>query len=1612
MNRFIILTTFGLILLTSNLFATHPVSHTSGAPAALQIQVDSVRHITCQYSTGYIALSASGGESPYAYQWADGANGAVRSNLSAGAYKVTLSDALGAEAILQIDIQTNTTLPAANAGPNVSVACSNAILTLNGTGATGPQYSYLWSAANGGSIQSGATTLTPVINHSGTFTLAVTNSQNGCTAFDMTVVSATAEPPTVSATGGTLNCIQQSVSLSAALGNANTIVNGWMGPFGYNSTLISPSVTVPGTYTVKVTDTLSTCSAQATATVSLNTQMPVVTATAGGTLTCAQTSVLLNGESTPAGLLYAWSGPNNFFSTLQDPTVTLAGPYTLVATNPINGCTGSATVNVASNTAAPSVTASVSGNLTCTTQFVGLSSTASPAGVSYLWSGPGGFSSGIANPTASTAGVYTVRVTHPQSGCTATASVTVTANTTAPGATATGGTITCAAASVTLNANSGTSGVTYQWKGPGNFNSTLKSPLASVPGTYTVTITSTANGCTSTANANVAVNTTAPTLTITGATISCNTPAPKVIASSNASGATYIWSGPNNFSSTASNPTVSSSGLYAVTVTNPANGCTKTNSVYVYEDLAAPSVYAGDDRSLNCYFTSLVMTPLVTPASNNYTYLWTTFEGNIVNGATTANARVDAPGFYTLTVKNNQNGCTTRDSLEVIQRQPVAANAIVTNTISCNGGSNGAVSASASGGNEIYSYTWSTGAQSMGLTNLNAATYTVTVYDGEGCSATGSVALSQPSLLQANVSTQPQTIQGVNNGSATASAAGGTFPYTYKWNNNATSITISNLAPGTYTVTITDQKGCTASKTANVNALACAMTGNTTSTQVTCNGAANGSATLNLSGAANPISYLWSNNANTKTISNLGPGTYTVTATDGNGCTGVYTAAISSPTALNVSVSGTNHVVCAGAATGSISLAVSGGVTPYNYTWTNGASGSNPANLIAGTYTVTVTDANSCTKKQTTQINTTDNNPPVLNLKNITVDLNANGQATLTPAMFDNGSLDLECNIASWTISPTSFDCTQTGVQTVALTATDQNGNLATGTAQVTIRDVSAPLLVCPENITVPACSAALNFNLPLIFDNCNTSGQATQTGGPAPGSVFPTGNTQVSYTFTDAAGNIGNCTFQVTVKPALEFSINAVAAACDAVCNGLLSVSVTNGVAPYSYAWSNGLNSNQISGLCTGNYTVTITDGSGCTSVQTRTIGVNTGTALNATAVANAAGCSSTCDGSAYLNISGGNQPLNVQWSNGLNGNAVNGLCAGNYLVTVTDASGCTLLQQVQVPVSDTQAPTLVCPGNLSAGYCNPTLSFQLPQVLDNCSVDYAQLQLISGLPAGSTFPVGATVQTFRYTDTGGNVGQCSFSITIHAQADISVSGTDVSCFGACNGSALLNINGGQAPFSIWWNTGATTEQVQNLCPGTYGATVIDGDGCLQSRQLTITQPQGITLLVHQVNADNGGAGTGNIDISVLGGTAPYTFAWMKNGQFFANTEDLNQLLAGQYVVSITDANGCNITSGALTVSTIVGTDEAASENHFQLYPNPVTGNQLYLKTEQGNTDETLQISVFDLSGRLLKQFPEIQGGAQVIELDLAGLPDGILLFRIAGDHGMSLKRIVKSNN
>lgn len=474
------------------------------------------------------------------------------------------------------------------------------------------------------------------------------------------------EIPDISASvSGTINCINPWVKLAGSSKN-HGVSYQWSGPNGYTTTQQNPVTTIPGDYTLKVTDHITGGVATATIKVEVDTIAPKgVKAEVTGLLTCKDTLATLVGTSSTSGVTYKWTGPESFRSMKKRPETRYPGFYLLEVTNPLNGCRTQASLRVKQNIIPPSnVTATASGILTCHSDTVELSGSSATDGVNYSWVGPD-FTSVLSKPRVSKPGTYLLTVTDPLNGCKTASKILVKLDITPPSdvTAETSGALTCKTKRVTIKASSPSNNVNYDWRGPNNLVSTEASLMVNLPGTYKVTVTNQVNGCSVTKPLIVQQDTTPPlgvNVTSSG-DITCVNRSVTLEGSSLTTGVTYNWSGPDNFSSSSATPEVSSPRTYRVTVTNPVNGCSTEKSITVNQNMIPPEkVMATVSGTLSCD------QPKVTLNASSSTK-GVLFNWNGPKGFTSAkkNPVTFSPGNYKLTATNPVNGCNSATDIVV-----------------------------------------------------------------------------------------------------------------------------------------------------------------------------------------------------------------------------------------------------------------------------------------------------------------------------------------------------------------------------------------------------------------------------------------------------------------------------------------------------------------------------------------------------------------------------------------------------------------------------------------------------------------------------------------------------------------------------------------------------------------------------------------------------------------------------------------------------------------------------------------------------------------------------------------------------------------------------------
>ncbi|HRH68264.1 MAG TPA: choice-of-anchor L domain-containing protein, partial [Flavobacteriales bacterium] len=1350
--------------------------------------------------------------------------------------------------------------------------------------------------------------------------------------------------------GNTTICSGGSVQFEVT-GGANY---AWSPAIGLSCTNCANPVatpTVTRNYTVTVTD--GTCTR--TVTRQIRVSNPVLSGVMTAPLCEGQSNGAVNlsisGAIPPYS--FAWSGPNGFSATTEDLVNIEAGTYTVNFTDAA-GCPRSQSFNVGSPAAlgatlSPSILP-FGENIACFGGSTGSINTTISGGTgpyATAWTGPNGFTANTQNIVSLQAGAYTANITD-ANGCTYSAGYTLTQPTALAPSTGSITNVSCSGTNIgeaTVNITGGVPPYAFSWNSVPTQSTATATGLP--PGTYIATVTD-GYGCTSAASAIITGPAQPLSTTVSGTTnVSCfggSNGAATVNVSGGTSPYGYSWdTSPVQNTAAATNL---AAGTWTCTVTD-ANGCTTTRSVTITQPAVALSSSIGAQTNVGCFGASTgSATAVAAGGTPPYAYSWNTTP--VQTGATATNL---VAGTRTCTI-TDARGCTTTQDVTIAQPVAALSSSVTAQTnVGCFGANTGSATVAAAGGTGPYSFSWNTSPVQTGATaiNLPAGTRICTITDANGCTTTQSITITQPAAALSSVVTAQTNVGcfGAVTGSASVNASGGTGPYTFTWNTTPAQngAAATDLPAGVWTCTVTDANGCTTTRNVNITQPAAAL-GSSVSAQsnVGCFGAATGSATVSGTNGSSPYAYSWNTTPvqSSATANNLAAGTWTCTITDANGCTTTRNVTITQPSAaLSSTVSSQTNVGCFGASTGSATVAAANGTSPYSYSWntTPGQSSPTANNLAAGTWTCTITDANGCSSAQ----NVTISQPSAALTSSVSAQTNvgcfgaSTGSATVAAA---NGT------------SPYSYSWNTVPVQNAA-TAT----NLTAGSWTCTITDANGCSTV--QNVTISQPSAALSSSVSAqtnvgCFGASTGSATVAAANGTAPYSyswnTLPVQNTATATnltagiwtcTITDANGCTTSRNVSIT-QPTAALSSTIIAqtnVGCFGASTGSATVATTGGTAPYTYSWNTtpGQSSASANNLSAGTWTCTITDANGCATTQNVTITQPSAALGTSIGAQTNVGCFGASTGSATVTVNGGTAPYAYSWNTSpvqTSATAID-LPAGARICTITDANGCSTTQSVTISQpaagisSSVSGQTNVgCFGAatgtatvLAAGGTAPyTYSWNTAPVQNSASA--------TNLVAGTW--------TCTITDANGCTATRNVVITqpMSALGGLLSAQNNVGCFGATTGTATVNGLGGTAPYAFSWNTSPVQNSAtaNNLAAGTWTCTITDANGCSTTQDVTITQPAGAlsSSISSQTNVGCFGASTGSATVAAANGTAPYSYSW--NTVPVQNNATANNLAAGTWTCTITDANGCsstqNITitqpAAALSVSVTAQTNVA----------------------------------------------------------------------------------------
>lgn len=1530
-------------------------------------------------SLGSAHLVISGGQATYTVSWTGPVSGSTTtnnntfnlSNLPSGNYIFTVTDANGcvdSEPIYLNNLPDDLDVIVV---PTPAVCEPTGSIHVGITGGT-PSYTITWSGPVSGSVTIGGVSYNILNLPGGTYTVTVTDS-NGCTETHTVVVQDLGNDLEVSAAIIINDCGVYNTIWVDITGGTGPYIIMWTGPESGQVSDDDGAYEIPdlppGTYTVKITDA-NNCMVTTTVII-YESDIDIFDATVENGICGDLGHIILNFTGGTSPYIVTMSGPVSGSSMVFNPTYVSgslpSGTYLITIEDAI-GCFDSETVVVNNQENDVDLFVNVPEADCGELGQIDVVISGGSGAYTLTWTGPesGSIVTNNTNYTLNNlpGGTYTLEVTD-ANGCSDAESVYIEMTpddldliiTPVPGVCGQNG-------SLWLDFIGGQAPYTIVWTGPVSGSTVVNTNGYNIPnlpsGTYTVTVTD-ANGCTVTEIGVLVNDDTDFDVTLTSNNGGCGElGSVNLIISGGTANYTISWNGPVGGTTTTSNNSFNLSNLpsgnYTFTITD-ATGCVDTEVAYINNFIDDLDVIAVPTSAV-CDMGGMIHIGIV-GGTPDYTITWSGPEsGSVVISGVSYNIQDIPPGLYTITV-TDANGCTEVENVVVanIDSDLDVSAALIINDC----GVYNTIWVDITGGVGPYIIIW-TGPESgqvtdddgaFEITDLPPGTYTIKVTDQIGCMIFVTVIVYESDVDLFDVT--PVNGDCGDLGQAIVDITA-TAPYTISWSGpvsgsvttSALSYIIENLPSGTYTVNIQDAMGCFDSEVITINNEEDVIDITVNVPEAECG--ESGTIGVSISGGNPNYILTWTGPVSGSTtfngvgydITGLPGGTYQLQVTDSEGCTASESVVVDVPEDDLVITTTISNSICD--APGSILVSIAGGDGPYLLDWSGPISGTasvngnsfNITNLIAGVYSIVVTDDAGCSDSETVVISN------IISMINIAAVVNnglcgEDGAINLT---FTGGT---PIYTVSWT-GPESGTSNTTGFITLP--------NLTSGAYNITVTDANG----CTESETVVVNNGGNNLAAThstvagicgadgSIFVNI-TTGQAPFTinwTGPESGSATTNSNgynisglSEGGYTITITDANGCTKTLSATVN-VQEDNLSVLFMMIDGVCGqtGSVQVIITSGDPDFTISWSGPVNGSittsnttyTISNLVSGMYSIIVADGNGCS--ETETVIIDNGsndldivpTAINGVCAQN---------GAINISILNGAGPYSINWNGPVSSSAMTNsnnynipnLPGGVYTIFVTDDNGCTTSENVVVNVS----PGVNLIASAANGVCGDLGSINL--VFNNGTPDYT---------VSWSGPVSNTIVTSSGTLTIPNLLEGTYTITVTDAngctdtESVTLVNTDdgldvifTPLHGACGelGSIWIDILNGSPWYIISWTGTTTGSEVTNqdfydipdLPSGTYTVTVIDANDC--SETIVITLVNIVDDLVTTINPQSGSCnGPGRFTVSMTGGTPDYTIEWSSAGSSGSVTTSnseatVNDLPTGIYSVSVTDINGCEDT-------------------------------------------------------------------------------------------------------
>ncbi|MEO1260944.1 MAG: SdrD B-like domain-containing protein [Bacteroidota bacterium] len=888
-------------------------------------------------------------------------------------------------------------------------------------------------------------------------------------------------------------------------------------------------------------------------------------------------------------------------------------------------------------------------------------------------------------------------------------------------------------------------------------------------------------------------------------------------------------------------------------------------------------------------FANGSITAIPLSGQSPYTYLWS-------NGSTDNPLNNIPAGNYTVTV-TDFNGLTGTASGTLTEPPPLFVQIVVTDC-----GILGDMEADVTGGIMPFSYEWSTGDTTPSINNLATGLYCLTVTDINSCAFQTCESIGTPMAL--TMETDTAFCGAELGGAANVSVTGGVWPFDFEWSNGVTNDSIFDLAPGTYTVTVTGENGCTEVISEDVPLGPGEYDIDFDNINPGCSGSNTGSVTALGDGGVAPYIFIWSTNDTAATVSDLPAGTYYVTATDDYGCVEEDSTELVTASSITLDL-GSENPLCAGGTDGEIRVVADNGAAPYTYLWSTGDSTQMVSGLPADTYVILVSDTLNCIAIDSISLF----DPPPLEFSisstNVTVCGESDGTATVMVS-----SIGTPPYRYAWSNGDTTSMVDSLPVGTYGVTLTDANdcpvkdSIMVTGPSSLNVSVTGSSIVCSGENNG--SLTAEVEYGTPpYLFEWSNGETGSTIDNLPA-------GNYTV--TVTSSEGCIGIDSATIANSPPINVSANINDVSCFGFTNGSISVSLSGGTAPISISWENGSNSTIRNGLNAGEYMLLVTDDAGCT--RNDTFNVEQPDEIEISFNSSAGSCGD--NGFSIAIAIGGTMPYTYEWSTGSTTAFVDGLAPGNYTVTVTDDNDCSSVATANIAPYPAIDLTVVSTNTNCNGSSDGTATA-------NTTGGNAPYNFLwnNGQTTPTISNLSPGVYSVTVTDANDCTSEGNTEVFLGNGLSVTISGSDIICPGE-SGTLTAMTTGGAPFYDYQWSNGESSQMITDLNAGTYQVTITDPDGCSGEAEQVIVAGGNYTVDSSFENVDCAGESTGRIQLEVMNATPPILYFW-SNGGFSSEIENIP---AGNYTVTVADASNCtqtldfNISEPPLLELEVIGTD------------------------------------------------------------------------------------------